>query len=46
VTSTVETPEIWPLHVVIPEEQMDDWRRRIAATRWPSEQLVPDRSRS
>ena len=29
---------------MIPEEQLEDLRRRIAATRWPSKELVPDRS--
>jgi pimeloyl-ACP methyl ester carboxylesterase len=44
-TSTAETAtEIRPLDFEIPEEQMDDLRRRIAATRWPSKELVPDRS--
>jgi pimeloyl-ACP methyl ester carboxylesterase len=44
-SSTVETAtEIQPFHVEIPEEQIDDLRRRIAATRWPSKELVPDRS--
>jgi pimeloyl-ACP methyl ester carboxylesterase len=44
-TSTVETAtEIRPFHVEIPEEQLDDLRRRIAATRWPSKELVADRS--
>ena len=41
----VETAtEIRPFHVEIPEEQIDDLRRRIAATRWPSKELVADRS--
>jgi pimeloyl-ACP methyl ester carboxylesterase len=44
-SSTVETAtEIRPFHFEIPEEQMDDLRRRIAATRWPSKELVADRS--
>jgi pimeloyl-ACP methyl ester carboxylesterase len=44
-SSTVETAvEIRPFHVDIPEEQIDDLRRRIAATRWPSKELVADRS--
>jgi pimeloyl-ACP methyl ester carboxylesterase len=44
-SSTVETAtEILPFHLEIPEEQIDDLRRRIAATRWPSKELVPDRS--
>ncbi len=45
VMSTVETgTEIRPFHLDIPQEQLDDLRRRIAATRWPSRELVPDRS--
>jgi pimeloyl-ACP methyl ester carboxylesterase len=44
-STTVETAtEIQPFHFEIPEEQLDDLRRRIAATRWPSKELVPDRS--
>ncbi len=44
-SSTVETAtEVLPFHVEIPEEQIDDLRRRIAATRWPSKELVEDRS--
>ncbi|MGH3043119.1 MAG: epoxide hydrolase family protein [Gaiellaceae bacterium] len=43
--STVETAtEIRPFQFEPPEEQLDDLRRRIAATRWPSKELVPDRS--
>jgi pimeloyl-ACP methyl ester carboxylesterase len=43
--STIETAaETQPFHLEIPEEQINDLRRRIAATRWPSEELVPDRS--
>jgi pimeloyl-ACP methyl ester carboxylesterase len=44
-SSTIETAaETQPFHLEIPEEQMDELRRRIAATRWPSEELVDDRS--
>jgi pimeloyl-ACP methyl ester carboxylesterase len=44
-SSTVETAtEIRPFHVEIPEEKIEDLRRRIAATRWPSKELVEDRS--
>jgi pimeloyl-ACP methyl ester carboxylesterase len=44
-SSTVETPtEIRPFHVDIPDEALDDLRRRIAAVRWPSRELVDDRS--
>ena len=31
-------------HLEVPEEQIDGLRRRIAATRWPSKELVDDRS--
>jgi pimeloyl-ACP methyl ester carboxylesterase len=45
VSTTVETAtEIRPFQVDIPKEQIDDLRRRIAATRWPSKELVDDRS--
>ena len=44
-SSTVETAsEIRPFQVDVPDEALDDLRRRIAATRWPSRELVPDRS--
>jgi pimeloyl-ACP methyl ester carboxylesterase len=44
-SSTVETAgEIRPFDVEIPQEQLDDLRRRIEATRWPSKELVEDRS--
>jgi len=36
--------EIRPFRVEIPEQALDDLRRRIAATRWPSKELVTDRS--
>jgi pimeloyl-ACP methyl ester carboxylesterase len=44
-SSTIETAvEIHPFHVDIPEENLADLRRRVAATRWPSKELVEDRS--
>src|SRR5215216_2687691 len=44
-SSTAETAiDIRPFQVEIPEEQIDDLRRRIEATRWPSKELVADRS--
>ena len=44
-SSTVETAtEIQPFHFEIPEDQIDDLRRRIEATRLPSRELVEDRS--
>ena len=36
--------EIRPFQVEVPQADLDDLRRRIAATRWPSKELVPDRS--
>ncbi len=35
---------IRPFAVDVPEELLVDLRRRIAAARWPTEELVPDRS--
>jgi len=35
---------IRPFHVEVPEEALTDLRRRLAATRWPSRELVADRS--
>ena len=35
---------IRPFHVDIPDDALEDLRRRIAATRLPSKELVPDRS--
>jgi pimeloyl-ACP methyl ester carboxylesterase len=44
-SSTVETAtEVVPFHVDVPQEALDDLRRRIDATRWPSKELVRDRS--
>ena len=44
-STTVETAtEIRPFHIEIPEAQIDDLRRRIGQTRWPSKELVADRS--
>jgi len=45
VTTAVETAtDVQPFRVEIPEEKIDDLRRRIAATRWPTKELVADRS--
>ena len=47
-TVTTEKPsgatEIRPFQVEVPEEDLDDLRQRIAATRWPTKELVDDRS--
>ena len=41
-STTVETAT--DFHVDIPQDKIDDLRRRISATRWPSKELVDDRS--
>jgi pimeloyl-ACP methyl ester carboxylesterase len=44
-STTVQTGvDIRPFNVKFSQEQIDDLRRRIAATRWPSKELVDDRS--
>jgi pimeloyl-ACP methyl ester carboxylesterase len=44
-STTVESAiDIRPFHVEIPEEELAEMRGRIAATRWPSKELVADRS--
>src|SRR3712207_6510668 len=35
---------IRPFRVDVPDEDLDDLRRRLAATRWPDKETVPDRS--
>jgi pimeloyl-ACP methyl ester carboxylesterase len=43
--ATVETAtEIRTFSLDVPQEQLDDLRRRIEATRWPTKELVEDRS--
>ena len=44
-STTVNTAtEIRSFEIEVPQEQIDDLRRRIAATRLPSKELVEDRS--
>ena len=43
-TSTDAPTEIRSFHIDIPEKQIDDLLRRIADTRWPTKELVSDRS--
>ena len=40
----IEDTEVRPFRVDVPQEAIDDLRRRIEATRWPSKELVEDRS--
>src|SRR5919107_1474174 len=37
-------PAVRPFRIDVPEEDLDELRRRIAATRWPTKELVEDRS--
>src|ERR687890_2813596 len=39
-----EVVAVRPFRVDVPEEDLDELRRRIAATRWPTKELVEDRS--
>src|ERR671931_2777790 len=43
-TTVDTTTDIRTFSIEIADEQIDDLRRRIAATRWPSRELVDDRS--
>ena len=37
-------PSIRPFHIRVPDADLDDLRKRVLATRWPTEELVEDRS--
>jgi pimeloyl-ACP methyl ester carboxylesterase len=43
-TATGASTDVRPFRVEVPEEELAALRRRIEGTRWPSEELVPDRS--
>jgi pimeloyl-ACP methyl ester carboxylesterase len=43
-TTLASTTEVKPFRVEIPQEQLADLRRRVAATRLPTKELVDDRS--
>jgi pimeloyl-ACP methyl ester carboxylesterase len=43
-TETTEDPTIRPFQVSVPEDDLVDLRRRISSVRWPSRELVADRS--
>src|SRR5262245_35915097 len=40
----MKSTDIRPFHVDVPQEALDDLDRRIASTRWPTTDLVQDRS--
>ncbi len=43
-TAAETAADVRPFQIEIPEEELAELRRRIEATRWPSEELVADRS--
>jgi pimeloyl-ACP methyl ester carboxylesterase len=43
-TSTESATEIRPFRVEVSDEEVDDLRRRIAATRWPEKETVADQT--
>ena len=44
-SSTVETPiDVRPFQIDIPDEALEELRRRIAATNWPERETVADQS--
>ena len=42
--ATGEGAAVRPFRIDVPEEDLDDLRRRIAATRWPEKETVEDQS--
>src|ERR687890_1689401 len=42
--TTTTHPEVRPFRIDVPEEDLVDLRRRIAATQWPEKELVDDSS--
>ncbi|HEX2311682.1 MAG TPA: epoxide hydrolase N-terminal domain-containing protein, partial [Vicinamibacterales bacterium] len=43
-TATETAIDIRPFQVDVPQEKLDELGRRVEATRWPSNELVDDRS--
>ncbi len=43
-TTVDTTTDIHSFQIEIPAAQIDDLRQRVAATRWPTRELVADRS--
>jgi pimeloyl-ACP methyl ester carboxylesterase len=43
-SATAQATSIRPFRAEVPEEQLAELRRRVEATRWPSKELVTDRS--
>ena len=43
-STTAEAIEVHPFQIDVSDDALAELRRRIAATRWPSRELVDDRS--
>src|SRR5215218_7752919 len=43
-TQDARTAAVRPFRVDVPQSDLDDLRQRLAATRWPDRETVPDRS--
>ena len=43
-TTVADDPTIRPFRIEVPQEELDDLRRRIEATRWPERETVDDDS--
>jgi pimeloyl-ACP methyl ester carboxylesterase len=43
-SATAEATAIRPFQIDVPDEKLQELRRRVEATRWPSRELVDDRS--
>ena len=43
-TTIDRTAAVRPFRIEVPDEQLTELRRRVAATRWPTPELVPDRT--
>jgi hypothetical protein len=44
-TAVVEDATVRPFRIEVPQEEIDELRRRVSATRWPDKETVSDRSR-
>src|SRR4051812_4391762 len=45
-SQTAEEAAVVPFHIEVPDEALDDLRRRLAATRWPEAETVAGSSDS
>jgi epoxide hydrolase-like protein len=43
-STTETTTQLSPFHFEVSDDQLEDLKLRIGATRWPSKELVDDRS--